>query len=402
MGRLLPFSLLSETVVAKIRFTASFIRSAQCPGPQRKVVYFDEKIPGLLLEVRRSGGKTFYQRYRNAEGIERQIKIGAANILSVQEARHKGKEVLAAALLDNVTWQQRGYNQPSLRYRQFLADQYLPFAKANKRSWGTDETLIRLHIAPALGHCFLDEINPLFISNLLTSLRQRGYGTGTTNRVLILIRYSLNLARDWGLAKLTVNPTARLRTAPDVQRERFLSDHEKDRLLESIEQDENRSAAQAIKLLLLTGARRNEVTYARWEYVDWTSKTLLVPVSKTGKPRHIFLNSPALDLLRALPRDESPYLFPSAVTKRPSPSLHFPWTRIRKRAQLESLRLHDLRHSFASFAVDQGVEIYTLQKLLGHSHAKATQRYAHLTDRKLSDAARAVGARIMIMPKPSY
>ena len=87
MGRLLPFSLLSETVVAKIRFTASFIRSAQCPGPQRKVVYFDEKIPGLLLEVRRSGGKTFYQRYRNAEGIERQIKIGAANILSVQEAR---------------------------------------------------------------------------------------------------------------------------------------------------------------------------------------------------------------------------------------------------------------------------------------------------------------------------
>jgi len=173
-------------------------------------------------------------------------------------------------------------------------------------------------------------------------------------------------------------------------------------LLESIEQDENRPAAQAIKLLLLTGARRNEVTYAKWEYVDWTSKTLLVPVSKTGKPRHIFLNSPALDLLRALPRDESPYLFPSAVTKRPPPSLHFPWTRIRKRAQLESLRLHDLRHSFASFAVDQGVEIYTLQKLLGHSHARATQRYAHLTDRKLSDAAGAVGARIMIMPKPSY
>jgi integrase len=285
---------------------------------------------------------------------------------------------------------------PRLRFQQFFLEHYLPFAKANKRSWRTDETLIRIHIAPAIGQRFLDEITRRSVTDLLAKLHEAGYGTGTTNRVLILIRYSLNLARDWGLAKLAVNPTARLRTVPDVQRERFLSDEETARLLAAIDEDQNRTAADAIKLLLLTGARRNEITHARWQDIDWNSNTLLVPISKTGKPRRIFLGPSAVEVLRALPRgSESPYLFASPITNRPSPSLHFPWTRIRKRAGLEGLRLHDLRHSFASFAVNGGVEIYTLQKLLGHSHVRATQRYAHLTEQKLADAAAAVGRKIL-------
>lgn len=381
--------------MSKVRLTAAFVHRIKCAGPDRKITFFDEATPGFFLEVRVSGGKTFYQRYRDNYGVERQVRIGPANVLSLREARQKAKGLLAAALLNDDP-EKRFEKRSVLRFRQFLKEHYIPFAKANKRSWRTDETLIRIHIAPALGRLFLEEITPLFVADLLTRLRERGYGTGTTNRVLILIRYSLNLARDWGLTKLTINPTARLRTVPDVQRERFLSDQEKVRLLASIDEDENRLAAQAIKLLLLTGARRNEITHARWENVDWSSQTLLVPISKTGKPRRIFLDPAAVQVLQALPRDpESPYLFPSPITKRPPPSLHFPWTRIRKRAQLETLRLHDLRHSFASFAVNEGVEIYTLQKLLGHTHIRATQRYAHLTEQKLANAVRVVAKRIL-------
>ena len=163
-----------------------------------------------------------------------------------------------------------------------------------------------------------------------------------------------------------------------------------------IDADENQIAAQSIKLLLLTGARRNEITQAKWEYVDWQKKKLLVPCSKSGRPRLIQLNSAALDLMRTLQREPgNAFIFPSPVTGRPSASLHFPWTRIRKRAGLTGFRLHDLRHSFASFLVNKGVSIYVVQGLLGHANVRATQRYAHLADETLSDAAELIPAVIL-------
>jgi integrase len=148
-------------------------------------------------------------------------------------------------------------------------------------------------------------------------------------------------------------------------------------------------------LLLLTGARRNEITYAKWEHLDLQKRTLLVPLSKSGKPRSIALNGSAVELLRAIQANSSsPYVFPSPTTGRPSPSLYFPWQRIRVRAGLPDLRLHDLRHSFASFLVNRGVSLYVVQGLLGHGNTRYTQRYAHLTADTLRDAAEAAGSAI--------
>ena len=376
----------------RVHLTASFVRSVDCPPERRKIDYFDTDQRGLMLEVRYSGGKTFYQRYVDERGRERQFKIGPASILALAAARRRGKSIVAQSLTGFDPRQQRADQRASQTLNELVADRYLPHIKAYKRSWKTDETVLRVHILPALGYLYLDKVRSEDISALVTQMRDKGYATGTSNRAVIVLRHIYNLARKWRIPTVKENPTAGIALAPDVNRERFLSLDEAQRLITSLREDENSVAANAILLLMLTGARRNEVTYARWDYIDWDKRTLLVPLSKSGKKRTIALNASAIELLRSLPRlPDCPYVFPSPVTGRPSPSLHFPWLRIKERAQLNDLRLHDLRHSFASFLVNNGVSLYVVQGLLGHANARYTQRYAHLTPDTLLSAAEQVG-----------
>jgi integrase len=379
----------------KVALSRSFIERATCDSGKAKVDYFDTDQRGFMLEIRRSGGKTFYQRYTDERGRERQYKIGPADILSLDQARKKARIILAQALLGDDPQARRRELREIPTLAELVRDRYLPHVKAYKRSWRTDETVFRVHILPLIGSKPLDEITGDAIADVIQRMRERGYASGTTNRVLILIRFIFNLARKWKIPGVKDNPTFGLNTAPDVQRDRFLTPEETQRLIASINIDENRSAALTIMMLLLTGARRNEVSHAKWDYIDWERRTLLVPISKTGKPRAIALNGRAMALLRSIPRQgDNPYIFPSPLTGRPCPSLHFPWTRIKERAILDDLRLHDLRHSFASFLVNEGVSLYVVQGLLGHTQPRTTQRYAHLAQDTLNNAAELVATVI--------
>ncbi len=376
----------------RIRLSAAFVKSASCPDGLKKVDFFDSEQRGFMLEVRRSGGKTFYQRYTDDRGRERQFKIGPANVLALSMARRKARSVFAQALVGDDPQARRAELRAIPTLAELVRDRYLPHVKSYKRSWCTDETVLRLHILPVLGSQYIDLVRAEPIAALVEAMREKGYATGTTNRVVIVLRHIFNLARKWRIPGAGENPTSGINLAPDVNRERFLTIEEAQRLIGSIEQDENELAAKAIMLLLLTGARRNEITHAKWEHVDRDKRTLLVPRSKSGKPRSVALNNAAVELLGAIRRgSESPYIFPSPATGRPSPSLYFPWQRIRVRAGLADLRLHDLRHSFASFLVNRGVSLYVVQGLLGHAHTRYTQRYAHLTSETLLDAAETVG-----------
>jgi integrase len=371
--------------------TSEFVRKATCPAGRVKIDYFDPSQKGFLLEVRASGGKTFYQRYLDAYGRQRQFKLGPAGVLSIEQARRAGRSAVAEALLGTDPQARRQELRSTPTLNQLVRDRYLPHAQASKRSWNMDEALLRIHILPVLGRLTLDQITGERIAGLINDMRTKGYAGGTTNRVLVLLRYIFNLARKWNVPGASVNPTAGLTTAPEVHRQRFLTPEETQRLIASINADENQIAAKAIMLLLLTGARRREVTQAKWEHVDFEKRTLLVPVSKSGRPRTIApLNAAAIGLLRAMPTDPaSPYVFPTQLT-----GLYCPWHRIRSRAGLADVRLHDLRHSFASFLVNQGVSLYVVQGLLGHTQARMTQRYAHLASQTLLDAAEMVSSVI--------
>jgi integrase len=376
-----------------VRLSPAFIRHAVCPPNHTKIDYFDTIMRGFMLEVRSSGGKTYYQRYTDERGRERQFKVGPADVLTLRQARRKAQQIKAEAILGGNPQEERQQRRtiPTLQF--FVKDYYLPFVKTYKRSWQTDETVLRVHVLPPLGHLCLDEVTTATITKVVASMRSDNYAPGTVARVVVILRYLFNLARKWKVLKGYDNPAAGIPVPPDVQRNRFLDKGEIARLVEILAEDENQVAAKAILLLLLTGARRNEISHSRWEHVDLKTSTLFVPLSKSGKPRYVILNEDAVALLRSIPQfSVNPYVFPSPVTGRPSASLYFPWHRIRTRAGLPDVRLHDLRHSFASTLVNEGWELYTVQRLLGHANAKSTQRYAHLSRETLAEAAEAMGS----------
>lgn len=370
-----------------VDLNSTFVRNAICPQGQKKIDYFDSQQKGFLVEVRCSGRKTYYQRYRDERGREWQFKIGRAEMLTTDQARRKGRSIFARALLGENPQQRRQELREIPTLAAFARDRYLPFVATYKRSWKTDETVLRLHVLPALGRMPLDEITADDVVGLVARMLQDGYAAGTSNRAIVILRYLYNLVLKWKVPGIAANPTAGIEMGSEVQRNRFLTREEAQALVAAISVDQNETAANAILLLLLTGARRNEITQTRWEHVLWNERKLFVPLSKSGKPRWIALSSAAIDLLTSLPRsDGNPFTFPSPVTGRPSPSLWFPWRRIRERAGLSDVRLHDLRHSFASFLVNEGVSLYVVQALLGHANARTTQRYAHLVADTLAQA----------------
>ena len=386
-----------------INLTQNPVRTATCPTGKPKIEYTDAKQRGFYLEVLHTGTKTYRQRYTDDHGQNHRIRIGPADALTLDQARQKAKAIIAQVHLGENPQARRQEKRAIPTLSAFVRDRYLPHAKETKRSWQTDETMLRVHILPALGSKPMDTITTEHIAAFVQSMKNKRYAPGTVNRAVILLRFIFNLARRWKITGITENPTADLILLPTQHRQRFLSRDELRALLVSIKEDENQIAAQAILLLLLTGARRNEVTHATWDLVDWENATLRVPISKSGKERFINLNDQALGLLHSIERlPGNRYIFPSPTTGRPSPSLFYPWVRIRDRAGLKDMRLHDLRHSFASFLVNSGVSLYVVQNLLGHTQVRTTQRYAHLDNETLSGAAGLAGKVIETMAVPAF
>jgi len=199
----------------------------------------------------------------------------------------------------------------------------------------------------------------------------------------------LNLAVEWGM--LDKNPVSRIQLLnEDNKVEHYLNDDELERLFDVLQNDENRPVCLIALLLISTGCRLNEVLSARWQQVDRVNRVLRVEAidSKSKRVRSIPLNDSALDVIKQLDTEgKYEHLFINKQTEKPYTTIMKVWTRLRNKAGLPQLRIHDLRHQYASFLVNSGRTLYEVQQILGHSDSKVTERYAHLSTKTLQAAA---------------
>jgi integrase len=264
-------------------------------------------------------------------------------------------------------------------------------------------TLINNHINPALGLCSMVDITPGDMARVIHGMQLKKYAAGTCNRVLVLMRYAYALALKWQEAGITYNPAKDLpNLKQDNKLERFLSPEEATRLMSCVRLSENSLLQSIVPFLIYTGARKREVLDAKWIDIDWQEKSWRIPFTKSGKVRHVPLSEGALEVLLvlknatdkiavkgvALPIDV--WIFANPKTLKPYVSIFYSWDTARKLAGMPALRVHDLRHSFASFLVNAGRSLYEVQELLGHADIRTTSRYAHLNRERLVGAVACV------------
>ena len=250
------------------------------------------------------------------------------------------------------------------------------------------------HIEPVFGNLTFNEITKVQIYDWRNSLLIRGYKPAMINKIQVIFSQIIKLAYDLDITCLRRDDLGFNNLKIVGQPEIFLTDQQMRNLISFCEQSTNQSLLEIIQLLALTGARKREILDLMWQNVFIDQGYFLVPKSKNGMPRKVFLNEASLKILKNLfdsRNEENVFVFPNPNTGKPYSCIHYAWNIARKKAGFQNLRIHDLRHSFASALVNKGVAIYDIQHLLGHQSIKTTQRYAHLDDHKLKSSANLVG-----------
>lgn len=285
--------------------------------------------------------------------------------------------------------------------RSYFFDLYLPEARRRKKRPDFDVNIYVNHIDPHFGESSLSRISKSSLNAWLDEQIAMGLQKSTINKHICLLNKLLETAHAGGyMGNYSQNFHKLKQIKISHFRQRFLSSSEIEKILKCCERSVHPYIKFFVELLLLTGARSGEALGAKWHDINFSSKIWTIPVSKNGKIRFIYLNDQALTLLTSLRGhsttlhgqiEESDYIFKNPTTKKQYKGMHAAWYRVRDDAGIAEVRIHDLRHTYASILVNQGASLYDVQKLLGHSSPQMTQRYAHLSSERLLSAAVIVG-----------
>jgi integrase len=379
----------------------------------------DSEVKGFVLVVTPAGAKSYAVDYRAGSGRgspKRRLTIGKhGSPWTPETARTEAKRLLVevSAGRDPATARQEERN--ALTFGEMIV-LYLAEGAGHKKlsTLKADRGRIEHHLRPLLGKLRADRVGRAEIERMRNAVaagktaekianaekRRPGSivtgGKGAAAQCVALVSTIYAFAIGRGLC--ADNPARGVKKAPVRKVERFLSEAEIAQLAEALDREAQQSGnpypSAAIKLLLLTGCRKGEIANLRWKHVDFERKCLRLPDSKTGA-KVVYLNAPARALLQELPRmADNPRVIPGMRADGGGPAVDKVWSRVRKAAGLTDVRLHDLRHSFASVGAAGGLSLPVIGALLGHKHATTTARYAHLSADPLRAANDAVGARI--------
>jgi integrase len=382
----------------KVRLTAAFCATAQCAPGKKKIDYWDcgeGSVTGLVLEVRSSGGRTMYLRWVDPiTGRQHMHKIGRLQDIGFAKAKEIAKRLRSEVVLGGNPATQKKDRKAVPTY-SWLAQKHLEYAETYQRSYCSTEAIMRCHIRPRWEMFRLDEISDTDIAKWFAEKADEGLKPATVEKIRAVFGRSFKLALQWKVPGVVSNPVSNVpRRRFDNAREVFLTAAQARRLREEVEKSSNTQLKYIVSLLLLTGARKSELLHAKWEHVDLERRVWLIPTSKNGQARRVPLSLPALKVIKELPRfPECEWLLPNPDTLKPFVSIKRAWMTARDKAGLPALRIHDCRHSFASFAINAGVDLYSVGKLLGHKDFKSTARYSHVENSTLQAAVDAGAAR---------
>ena len=358
---------------------------------------WDENIPGFGLRVMPSGRKSFVVQYR-AGRRPRRMSLGPSTVLTCDQARTRAITIIAAVKNGEDPAAVRAANRNAATVSD-LAERFDKEHIAVRLKASTAKEYrgnLRRFILPALGRLAVPEITRADVAKFHHDLRHIPY---QANRCLEVVSKMFVLAEMWGLRPDGSNPRKHIRKYPEEKRERFLSAAELRRIGDvlremEIEGIELPSAILAARLLILTGCRLGEIMSLKWEYVDFDEHALRLPDSKSGK-KTVHLGTPAVECLQTAQRIHgNPWVITGTLPGKSLSDMQPFWQRTRARTGLKDVRIHDLRHTFASTAVASGQGLPMIGKLLGHTQVQTTARYAHLAADPVRSAADSVATSL--------
>lgn len=373
----------------------------QTSPPDKEVVLWDSSLPGFGVRIKPSGVKSFVIQYRNRHGRSRRVTLGRYGVMTLEEARTEARQQLSAVSRGSDPRQDRDEGRSAMTVAD-LADRYMSDhceGRCKESTIKAHQWLLDRFIIPAVGRRSIHELRHSDVDTLHQSLKETRYNA---NRVLGLLKAMYGRARIWGLVEPHVDPTTGVRPFRETRRQRFLSMEELRKLaatLDLAEQDGtiSRTVGAAYRLLVLTGARLSEIQKLKWDEVDLANGLILLKEHKSDRhgAKAIPLSQAASRILENIERvDENPYVFVGKREKQHITDLQRPWRRIRARAGLSDVRIHDLRHTFASMGISVGGSLPIIGGLLGHRTPQATAVYAHLAADPLRQTTEQVGTVI--------
>lgn len=359
---------------------------------------WDDELPGFGLRVLPSGRKGYIVQYR-AGRRSRRMSLGPSTVLTCEQARTRAIGIIAAARNGDDPAAERDAERKTITVKELAErfDKEHVSVRVKETTAKGYRRLIERTILPALGRHRVTEVTRADIAKLHHDLRHIPY---EANRCLEVLSKMFSLAEMWGLRQDGSNPRKHIKKYAEEKRERFLSPAELKRVGDVLREMEDEgielsSAIAAARLLILTGCRLGEIMTLQWEHVDLAGRALRLPDSKTGA-KVVHLGQPAIDVLTSIKKvDKNPWVIVGTLPGARLTDLQPFWQRVRARAGLKDVRIHDLRHTFASTAVASGQGLPMIGKLLGHTQVQTTARYAHLAADPVRNAADAISSLIL-------